>query len=83
MSESKTLGNLNEITSFIHCALCITEVLASRHTGQPASPAEYQRLQVGWTTLGLQIWCRRHDVNVMHIDFEGHKHPANSRRAAP
>jgi hypothetical protein len=28
----------------------------------------------------LQIWCKRHESNVAHIDFEGANHPANQTR---
>jgi hypothetical protein len=38
---------------------------------------EYGQLEVGWSVLGIQVWCKRHDVNVLHMDFEGNKHPAN------
>jgi hypothetical protein len=55
---------------------------AARIARDLASPKLYARLEVGFTPIGLQIWCARHDVNVVHIDFEGQQHPANvSRRA--
>ena len=38
-------------------------------TGQ--SPREYAQLEFGFTKPGVQVWCKRHEVNVMHIDFEG------------
>ena len=31
---------------------------------------DYTKLDVGFTESGLQVWCRRHDTNVVHIDFE-------------
>lgn len=72
----------NEIVQYLHCNLCVEEVKEIiRRTGQAQSPATYQRLEVGFTVLGLQVWCRRHDVNVVHIWFEGHQHPANLGRA--
>lgn len=50
-------------------------------TGFPkASPSKYARISVGFTELGIQVWCVRHDVNVIHIDFEGRRHPANQSR---
>jgi len=63
------LLNTNQIQLYVHCGLC----LAGLRTGQKYS----QKLAVGWTAKGLQVWCDIHDVNVMHIDFEGHTHPAN------
>lgn len=62
---------------YIHCALCFSEL----DTGEiNASPKEYQRIQAGWSIEGLQIWCTRHQTNIIHIDFEGVKHPANTTR---
>jgi len=63
-----------EIVSFLHCALC----LAEKPRGQ--SPKEWARTQAGFTKLGIQIICTRHDVNICHIDFEGQVHPANTDR---
>ena len=58
----------NEIEVFFHCKECMREL----PNGQ--SPQDYQRIQAGWTTKGLQVWCNRHDLNIVHIDFEGVKH---------
>ena len=60
-----------EIKMYFHCKKCLEE--------RPAhlSPQEWASNEVGFTVLGLQVWCKRHNVNVVHIDFEGHKHPAN------
>ncbi len=53
---------VNDIGAFIHCKKCLQGECN-------------QRLEVGWTEQGLQVWCRRHDMNIIHIDFEGHRHP--------
>ena len=60
----------NEILQFFHCKVCGETI----HPGM--SPSEYQDIEVGWTDKGLQVWCKRHDINIVHIDFEGHRHPA-------
>jgi len=60
----------NEIEGFIHCQHCL------REKPDGVSPREYAQLEVGFTVQGLQIWCKRHEMNVMHIDFQGAKHPA-------
>ena len=70
------LKNTNEILSFAHCGLCVEDV----ENGVGESPRDYARLEIGWTELGLQVWCVRHECNVMHIDFEGAKHPADTTR---
>lgn len=64
----------NEIKMFMHCGLCLEERPPN------LSPREWASLEVGWTVLGLQVWCKRHECNVIHIDFEGQKHPANLTR---
>ena len=60
-----------EIKLFFHCQKCLE--IKPEHT----SPADYADLEIGWTELGLQVWCRRHNCNVVHVDFEGYKHPVN------
>ena len=60
-----------EIRAFFHCGKCLSE------KPDDLSPRDWASLEVGWTPLGLQVWCKRHEVNVCHIDFQGQKHPAN------
>lgn len=60
----------NEICSFMHCRKC----LAEKPTG--ISPRDWQQTEAGWTEKGFQVWCKRHECNIIHMDFEGHKHPA-------
>lgn len=57
----------SDIHQYIHCAECFNEL----RDGE--SPREYQVLEIGWTEKGLQIWCRRHIKNVLHLDFTGQK----------
>lgn len=63
----KPIPNTLEIGSYIHCGMCLSEL------PKGVSPQEYQKIQAGWTNLGLQIWCIRHDCNIIHIDFGGKK----------
>jgi hypothetical protein len=63
-----------EIGAYFQCALCVQEKPPDQ------SPKEWARFNVGWTKLGLQVWCVRHECNVIHIDFEGQKHPADTTR---
>lgn len=71
----------NEIQIFWHCRKCVEEVKQIAAEQGTASPRDYARLSVGFTPLGLQVWCVRHDQNVAHIDFEGCQHPANMHDA--
>ncbi len=56
-----------EIHSYMHCAKCLKELPSGE------SPASFARLSVGWTRLGLQVWCNRHNLNVFNLDFQGQK----------
>ncbi len=56
-----------EIGAYLHCAKCLEEL------PETESPASFARLSVGWTRLGLQVWCSRHDLNVINLDFKGQK----------
>lgn len=70
----RDIPNTNEIAGFIHCAKCLHEREVQELS---MSPREYAQLEVGFTAQGVQIWCKRHECNVMHIDFQDAKHPAN------
>ena len=74
------LSNEMSIAMFLNCGLCVEEFKARIPATVDESPATYARLNVGWTKEGLQVWCVRHNCNVMHLDFEGQKHPANMTR---
>ena len=71
----RTPSNSNEIEMFLHCALCIRELPRGE------SPQTYASLEAGYTVKGIQIWCKRHNCNILHVDFEGTKHPGNTTRA--
>lgn len=77
MANRPPPSNTNEIQLYLHCARCLAEL-----PGSGESAESYSRLNVGWTAIGLQVWCRRHNANIVHIDFEGHQHPANTTRRA-
>lgn len=69
---TKEISNDNEIVAFSHCAKCLEELPAGQ------SPESWARLGVGFTKLGVQVWCNRHAKNVFHMDLQGIKHPANT-----
>lgn len=82
MSEDKLeISNDLQITSYCHCGLCVTDIKLGRAMGH--SPASYANYSVGWTPRGLQVWCNRHNCNILNIDFEGKQHPAVTSRKAP
>lgn len=67
------LSSQNEIESFIHCPSCI------RDRPSDVTMRNYARFELGWTETGIQVWCPRHEVNVINIDFQGCKHPSNTK----
>jgi hypothetical protein len=65
-----SIPETNEIQLYFHCRRCLIE----KPDGM--APNDYRQLDVGWTAIGLQVWCRRHECNIVHIHFEGQQHPA-------
>ena len=66
-------SNDNNIEIYFHCGKCMDEGIPKGE-----SPKTHQRIQAGWTIEGIQVWCVRHECNIIHIDFEGTKHPADT-----
>lgn len=75
--DQRPISSDNEIEAYMHCGLCLQE------KPDDMSPREFSDSEVGMTPQGLQIWCKRHECNVIHIDFQGEKHPANTTRKLP
>ena len=71
----------NKITNQIVCSKCEIEFMKAE-TGS-RSLQEYSMLDAGFTNSGLQVWCRRHDVNVVHVDFDGNRLKADFRSLEP
>jgi hypothetical protein len=74
--RKRKIQNTNVIKLYVHCALCMDELPAG------LSPREWAQLEVGFTKRGIQVWCKRHELNVMHMDFEGQKHKVNTTAVA-
>ncbi|MEE4299787.1 MAG: hypothetical protein V2J24_10120 [Pseudomonadales bacterium] len=81
MAERREPGELELLLHGINqpvvCAKCADDVAAGRAV--EASIAEHQRLEVGFTEFGIQVWCRRHDANIVHVDFGGQRFRADFR----
>jgi hypothetical protein len=48
---------------FYRCPICEDE--APKHL----SPREYSHIEAGFSDRGFQVWCLRHERNIIHIDF--------------
>ena len=70
--ELKRFGQ-NCINNFFVCRFCYEE------KPRGISTANYSRLHVGFTSKGLQVWCARHETNVIHLDFEGREIKGSDR----
>ena len=65
------------IKSNIVCKKCIEEL--SLQSSTDLNLKNFVRFEVGFTNLGVQVWCIRHNINVCHIDFEGKQLSADFR----
>jgi hypothetical protein len=68
---SRNIPASNAIVHYMHCKECLSDRPKS------VAPREWASLEVGFTALGVQVWCKRHEINVAHIDFQDQQHPAN------
>ena len=69
-ASPRPVPSKNSILAYMHCRRCVETM------PEGFSPQTWSRLSVGWTELGFQVWCNRHNVNIVHVDFEGQQHPA-------
>lgn len=68
--QHKQLLREPSIIQWFSCGECLKEIEALK---LDVSPAEYANTQAGFTKQGLQVWCNRHNLSVVHIDFRGQK----------
>lgn len=59
----------NMIHSFARCKKCVTD-------GKRAD------IEAGLTPYGLQIWCKRHNINVFHFTIEELKEQIKTPKCA-
>jgi len=55
------------IFQYMHCRKCLEELPAG------VSPQTWSKNECGWTPQGFQVWCKRHNCNVVDLDFQGQK----------
>ncbi len=66
------IPDTNEIKSFIHCKECLDSLSEEE--------SYHQWIEIGFTEIGIQVWCRLHNINIVHIDFEGQKHQSQQNK---
>ncbi len=69
--DDRDIPATREIIQYLHCKKCFAE------KPKGVSPRDWADTEVGFTELGIQLWCKRHEINIVHIDFQGQQHPAN------
>ena len=57
----------NKIFSFYHCKKCLEE------KGDYISARDYASFEFGATEKGFQLWCTRHEENVLALDLLAQK----------
>ena len=60
----------NEIQMYLHCKECITDFHNKKY-----AIGWNRKYAIGWTKVGIQVWCETHNINMIHINFEGQQHP--------
>ena len=58
---------LYNINKPVVCTKCSDEFVEGSTDAK--SLQEYTKLDVGFTDRGFQVWCRRHELNVCHFNF--------------
>ncbi len=49
----------NKIEMYTHCRKCLTD------KPEGVSPADWSRLECGFTEDGFQVWCRRCEMSIV------------------
>ena len=68
---------LNDIREPVICETCFKEYETFQNPD--IALRDYVKVDVGFTRIGIQVWCQRHNKNICHIDFEGNKPVADFR----
>lgn len=58
----------NKIFMVFNCKDCVHEYMDGKY-GRNKSMQELARIVVGRTKTGIQVWCVRHDKNIMDCDL--------------
>jgi len=52
-----------EADEFYRCPMCMKELPIG------VSPRDYSHIEAGFSPRGFQVWCLRHERNIIHITF--------------
>lgn len=75
ITKNPNLPHTFEIKHVLECKKCVEACPPG------TSLKDYQRVSVGLTPYGLQLWCTRHQANVFHVDFRGARLAVNATAA--
>ena len=62
---------LNCIKEPTVCNMCFEEF--KKDPSISPSLRDYSLIDVVFTDIGIQVWCRRHDRNVCHVNFDSNQ----------
>lgn len=65
LNLSGRVPSTNEIKHVLECKMCALTCPAGMDIH------DWQDVTIGFTPYGLQMWCRRHQMNIFHADFRG------------
>ena len=68
---------LYDIKEPIVCETCFKEY--KKLDNPDIALRDYVKIDVGFTRIGIQVWCQRHEKNICHIDFGGYRAQADFR----
>jgi hypothetical protein len=69
-SEALQYNTDNKIECYLQCRYCCDEVGYLNSIDDHINIKHYAQVQVGLTTKGVQVWCRRHNCNIAHIEVK-------------
>ena len=72
---------LNCIKEPTVCNMCFEEF--KKDPSISPSLRDYSLIDVVFTDIGIQVWCRRHDRNVCHVNFDWNQLESDFRCIEP
>lgn len=61
-NKAQVVVTMKQIKFYFHCRKCLEELPVGW------SPQEYALIEIGITETGIQVWCRRHDIEITHLE---------------
>jgi hypothetical protein len=69
MKKDRKPTEAKEIITPIRCERCVQEWSDDESLSSRIPISDFQMIEAGLTAKGIQVWCRRHQLNVVHIEI--------------